>query len=122
MRLAVVFIAATSEPASGSVMAKRPMDSPLNNPGRYFFYSHLFARPDPGAGGDIFADLNPDSLETLTGCRLEPALASVPPGEPVQFERLGYFCSDPESTPGRPLFNRTVGLRDSWAKAQAAGG
>ena len=91
-------------------------------PAEVRLYSHLFARPDPGAGGDIFADLNPDSLETLTGCRLEPALASVPPGEPVQFERLGYFCSDPESTPGRPLFNRTVGLRDSWAKAQAAGG
>ena len=85
-------------------------------------YNHLFSRPDPGAGGDIFADINPDSLETLTDCRLEPALANAAPGEPVQFERMGYFCPDPESTPGHPVFNRTVGLRDSWAKAQAAGG
>jgi glutaminyl-tRNA synthetase len=82
-------------------------------------YNHLFARPDPGADGDIMADLNPDSLEVLTGCLLEPALATAPIGEAVQFERLGYFCADPDSTPGRPVFNRTVGLRDTWAKVQA---
>ena len=82
-------------------------------------YNHLFARPDPGADGDIMADLNPDSLEVLTGCLLEPALAKAPIGEAVQFERLGYFCADPDSTPGRPVFNRTVGLRDTWAKVQA---
>jgi glutaminyl-tRNA synthetase len=85
-------------------------------------YDHLFARPDPGADGDIFADLNPASLEVLSGCLLEPALVTDNAPGPVQFERQGYFCRDPDSRPGRPVFNRTVGLRDSWAKAQAAGG
>ena len=85
-------------------------------------YNTLFTRPDPGAatGGDFFADLNPASLEVLGGCRVEPALASARVGETVQFERQGYFCADPDSSPGRPVFNRTIGLRDSWAKAQAA--
>ena len=85
-------------------------------------YNHLFARPDPGADGDIMADLNPDSLEVLRGCLLEPALATAPIGEAVQFERLGYFCADPDSALGRPVFNRTVGLRDTWAKVQGKGG
>jgi glutaminyl-tRNA synthetase len=84
-------------------------------------YSHLFARPDPGAGGDIMVDLNLDSLELLQGCLLEPALATAPIGEAVQFERLGYFCADPASTPVRPVFNRTVGLRDTWAKVRGKG-
>jgi glutaminyl-tRNA synthetase len=84
-------------------------------------YGHLFARPDPGADGDIMADLNPDSLEVLSGCLLEPALTAAPIGEAVQFERLGYFCADPDSAPGRPVFNRTVGLRDTWAKVQGRG-
>jgi glutaminyl-tRNA synthetase len=82
-------------------------------------YNQLFARPDPGAGGDVFADLNPNSLEVLTGSKLEPALADAQAEQPVQFERQGYFCADAESGPGRLLFNRTVGLRDSYAKAQA---
>ena len=90
-------------------------------PAEVRLYNHLFARPDPGAGGDFFADLNPGSLETLTDCRVEPALAQANADTPVQLERLGYFFPDPDSTPGRPVFNRTVGLRDSWAKAQAAG-
>jgi glutaminyl-tRNA synthetase len=83
-------------------------------------YDHLFARPDPGAGsdGDFLADLNPDSLERITGL-VEPALAETRPGEAVQFERLGYFTPDPDTTPDRPVFNRTVALRDSWAKVQA---
>jgi glutaminyl-tRNA synthetase len=85
-------------------------------------YNTLFARPDPGAGGDIMADLNPNSLEILPGALVEPALASDNAEEPVQFERQGYFCRDPDSRPGRLVFNRTVGLRDSWAKAQAGGG
>ncbi len=85
-------------------------------------YNPLFARPDPGADGDFLADLNPDSLERLTEARVEPALAAASPGEPVQFERQGYFCLDPDTQPGRLVFNRTVGLRDSWAKAQAVGG
>ncbi|HXA23502.1 MAG TPA: glutamine--tRNA ligase/YqeY domain fusion protein [Acetobacteraceae bacterium] len=85
-------------------------------------YNHLFARPDPGADGDIMADLNPESLEVLRGCLVEPALAAAAVGEPVQFERQGYFCADPDSAPGRLVFNRTVGLRDTWAKVQAGGG
>ncbi len=83
-------------------------------------YNTLFARPDPGAGGDIMADLNPNSLEVLTGCLVEPALAALPVGEVVQFERQGYFCADPDSTPAALVFNRTVVLRDSWAKVQAS--
>lgn len=79
-------------------------------------YNQLFARPDPGAEGDIMADLAPDSLEVLKGCKLEPVLASVAVGEAVQFERQGYFCPDPDSRPDALVFNRTVGLRDSWAK------
>jgi glutaminyl-tRNA synthetase len=85
-------------------------------------YNTLFARPDPGAGGDIMADLNPNSLEVLPGALVEPALARDNSEDAVQFERQGYFCRDPDSRPGRLVFNRTVGLRDSWAKAQAGGG
>ena len=84
-------------------------------------YDHLFTRPDPGADGDLFADLNPDSEKVLTGCTVEPSLAEVPVGETVQFERLGYFCPDPDSTPGHPVFNRTLTLKDTWAKLQAQG-
>jgi glutaminyl-tRNA synthetase len=84
-------------------------------------YNHLFARPDPGADGDIMADLNPGSLEVLRGCLLEPSLAQASIGKPVQFERQGYFCADPDSAPGQPVFNRTVGLRDTWARVQAGG-
>ena len=82
-------------------------------------YSHLFNRPDPGADGDALADLNPTSLEVLTGCLVEPALLDAAVGEAVQFERTGYFALDPDAKPGRPVFNRTVGLRDTWAKVQA---
>jgi glutaminyl-tRNA synthetase len=82
-------------------------------------YNTLFIRPDPGPGGDFSADLNPASLEVLSGCRVEPALASAVVGETVQFERQGYFCPDPDSRPGQPVFNRTIGLRDSWAKVKA---
>ena len=82
-------------------------------------YDHLFTRPDPGAGGDMVADLNPGSLTVLDDCRLEPALADLAAGETVQFERLGYFCLDADAAPGRPVFNRTIGLRDVWAKLQA---
>ena len=85
-------------------------------------YNPLFSRPDPGAGGDLMADLNPDSLEVIGDARLEPALAGDNGAAPVQFERLGYFCRDPDSAPGKPVYNRTIGLRDSWARAQAAGG
>jgi hypothetical protein len=71
---------------------------------------------------DIIADLNPDSLEVLTGCKLEPELAAANTGDPVQFERQGYFCRDPDSTPGDLVFNRTVGLRDTWARVSGGKG
>ena len=81
-------------------------------------YNQLFARPDPDVT-NFAADLNPDSVEVLTDCKLEPALAATASGGPVQFERLGYFCPDPDSTPNHIVFNRTVGLRDTWAKVSA---
>jgi glutaminyl-tRNA synthetase len=90
-------------------------------PAEMRFYTHLFNRPDPGADGDALADLNPDSLEVLKDALVEPALAALPAGEAVQFERTGYFAADPDGTPERPVFNRTVGLRDTWAKVQAEG-
>ena len=85
-------------------------------------YDHLFSRPAPGADGDALDDLNPDSLTVLENCQVEPGLEAMPPGEPVQFERQGYFCADPDTTPERPVFNRTVALRDSWARIQAKHG
>ncbi len=91
-------------------------------PAEIRLYNPLFTRPDPGADGDLFADLNPQSVEILSESRVEPALAAAAPGEPVQFERQGYFCLDPDSREDHLVFNRTVGLRDSWARAQAAGG
>jgi glutaminyl-tRNA synthetase len=90
-------------------------------PAEVRLYDHLFTRPDPGADGDLFADLNPASEEVVTGCLVEAALAEVPPGQTVQFERLGYFCPDPDSTPERLVFNRTLTLKDTWAKVQARG-
>jgi glutaminyl-tRNA synthetase len=91
-------------------------------PAEIRLYNPLFTRPDPGADGDFVADLNPHSLETLPQGRVEPALAAATPGEPIQFERQGYFCLDSDSTPDGLIFNRTVGLRDAWAKAQAVSG
>ncbi|MCK6450925.1 MAG: glutamine--tRNA ligase/YqeY domain fusion protein [Alphaproteobacteria bacterium] len=90
-------------------------------PAEVRLYNQLFARPDPGADGDLMADLSPSSLEILADARVEPALAAMNTGDAVQFERQGYFCRDKDSKPGRPVFNRTVGLRDSWAKVQAKG-
>jgi glutaminyl-tRNA synthetase len=90
-------------------------------PAEVRLYDHLFTRPDPAAAGDLFADLNPDSETVLTGCQLERSLTEVPIGETVQFERLGYFCPDLDSKPGAPVFNRTLTLKDTWAKLQAQG-
>ena len=87
-------------------------------PAEVRLYNPLFIRPDPGAEGDFMADLNPRSLEVLTESRVEPALAAAILAEPIQFERQGYFCLDPDSSPTGLIFSRTVGLRDSWAKAQ----
>lgn len=97
------------------------VDAEKSIPAEVRQYGHLFGRPDPGAGGDYLADIDPQSLETLSGCRLEPSLADAAVGQAVQFERLGYFCADPDTAPGRLVFNRTIGLRDSWAKAAAKG-
>jgi glutaminyl-tRNA synthetase len=83
-------------------------------------YNQLFTRPDPNVA-EFAADLNPDSLEVISDAKLEPALAGDNADEPVQFERQGYFYRDPDSQPGRLVFNRTVGLRDTWAKVQAGG-
>jgi glutaminyl-tRNA synthetase len=80
-------------------------------------YDRLFLSEDPAAGGrDPLSDLNPNSLEVLRRSKVEPALASAPHGARFQFERQGYFCVDPDSTAGKPVFNRTVTLKDSWAK------
>jgi glutaminyl-tRNA synthetase len=78
-------------------------------------YNPLFVCPDPSAG-DFAADFNPHSMEVIPNARVEPALAGMNAGDPVQFERQGYFCRDSDSTAGRLVFNRTVGLRDTWAK------
>jgi glutaminyl-tRNA synthetase len=83
-------------------------------------YDHLFSQPVPGTGGDFLDDLNPNSIEVVTDCRAEPAVADTPEGQPIQFERLGYFYLDTDATADAPVFNRTVGLRDSWARVQAA--
>ena len=84
-------------------------------------YDRLFSVPDPSgaADGDWLEYLNPQSLEVLTRAKLEPSLATHPPGFRVQFERLGYFCVDPDSTAARPVYNRTVTLKDTWARIEA---
>jgi glutaminyl-tRNA synthetase len=89
-------------------------------PAEVRLYDHLFLSPDPGAdGADLLAQLNPGSETVLTHGFVEPSLATAVPGETVQFERLGYFASDPDSRPGRAVFNRTLTLKDTWAKVQA---
>ncbi len=74
---------------------------------------------NPGADGDFLAHLNPESVEILPDCRLEPSLKQAAGDNVVQFERLGYFYPDPDATDDAPVFNRTISLRDSWAKTQA---
>ena len=88
-------------------------------PAEVRLYDQLFNEPNPNASGDIIADLNSNSLTVLSDCRLEPEVAATAPGEIVQFERQGYFCVDPDSSDGHLVFNRTIGLRDTWAKIQA---
>jgi glutaminyl-tRNA synthetase len=89
-------------------------------------YDHLFAKEDPDDvpdGSDWMTNINPKSLERLTSARIEPVLANAQPGERYQFERLGYFCADSvDSSPGHLVFNRTVTLRDTWAKIERSGG
>ena len=80
-------------------------------------YEPLFTKPVPGIEGDFLDDIDPKSLDVLTDCRLEPSLADMGSGKAVQFERQGYFCIDRDSRPDALVFNRTIGLRDSWGKA-----
>ncbi|MEM9453123.1 MAG: glutamine--tRNA ligase/YqeY domain fusion protein [Myxococcota bacterium] len=98
------------------VSAEHAMDAEVR------LYDRLFAVENPSVvpeGGDFLDHLNPDSLEVLRGCKVEPSLAELPPEGRVQFERLGYFCADrQEHAEGRLVFNRTIGLRDSWAKLE----
>jgi glutaminyl-tRNA synthetase len=83
-------------------------------------YNPLFLNPSPNAGA-FAAEINPNSLEVLNDCKLESAAVADNAADAVQFERLGYFCRDQDAKPGRAVFNRTVGLRDTWAKVQAGG-
>ena len=122
---AVVEVHATYDPATagGNAPDGRKVKSTMHwvaaphaVPVTVALYDRLFTAPAPGeATGEALDDLNPNSLELLTGCRAEPALADTPPGTVVQFERLGYFAHDPR-TP--MLFHRTVGLKDEWAAIQ----
>jgi glutaminyl-tRNA synthetase len=125
----VVELRCTYDPATrgGSAPDGRKVQATLHwvsaadaAPAELRLYNPLFARPDPNVG-DFAADLNPNSLEVLNA-KLEPTLAAAKPGAPVQFERQGYFSLDPDSTAGRPVFNRTVGLRDTWAKVSGGKG
>jgi len=84
-------------------------------------YETLFSKENPDEtedGKDFTANLNPNSLEVISQAKLEPSLAEAKPGSRYQFERLGYFCVDPDSKPGKPVFNRTVALKDGWAKIE----
>jgi len=90
-------------------------------PAEVRLYETLFSAEEPGAAsGNFLADLNPNSLEVIPRAFVEPSLANVAAGLRVQFERVGYFCADPDSRPGAPVFNRTVGLRDTWARVSAS--
>ena len=95
------------------------VSAPHSLPAEVRLYDRLFLVENPGdekEGKDFKTHLNPGSLEILDGCRLEASLGAARPGDGFQFERLGYFCMDPDSRPGAMVFNRTVALRDAWAK------
>ena len=88
-------------------------------------YDKLFSKPDPydfPEGGDLFDNLNPNSLEIVGDAKLEPSLAAAKPGDRYQFERVGYFCADPDSMPEKLVFNRTLPLKDTWAKIERKAG
>ena len=98
--------------------------APSAVPAEVRLYDHLFLKPDPDdvePGKDFTSNLNPHSLRIVQGF-VEPGLADSPAGTRYQFERLGYFCADPDSAPGKPVFNRTATLRDTWAKIEKKGG
>ena len=85
-------------------------------PAEVRIYNHLFNNPDPESSADFIAEINPDALQTLTNCQLEPCLADAQPGDRFQFERVGYFCVDQESSPAQLVFNRTVSLKGEWVE------
>jgi glutaminyl-tRNA synthetase len=87
-------------------------------PAEVRLYDRLFVDSDPEAKDDLIGNLNPASLAVLSGAQVEPSLAGAAPGGLYQFERTGYFCVDPDSAPGHPVFNRSVSLKDDWAKIQ----
>ena len=91
-------------------------------PAEVRLYDHLFSSIEPGTRRDMFEDINPASEIVLDGCFVEPSLRGVAAGEGFQFERLGYFAADPDTSTERPVFNRTVTLKDSWAKVRARDG
>jgi glutaminyl-tRNA synthetase len=82
-------------------------------------YDRLFTVEEPGKVEDYRAVLNPASLEVIADAKVEPSAAAAPAGTRFQFERIGYFCVDPDSTPSRPVFNRTVSLKDTWARIES---
>ena len=94
------------------VSAGHAVDAEIRN------YDQLFTADQPDVGEELEGIINPASLEVLAGCKLEPSLAEAQPGEKFQFERNGYFCADPDGAKGAPVFNRTVTLRDTWAKIE----
>jgi glutaminyl-tRNA synthetase len=97
------------------VSAKHAVDAEVR------IYENLFTKENPDQveeGQDFTANLNPNSLDVLQGCKLEPSLSNAAAGDRYQFERLGYFCVDSDSEPGKPVFNRTVALKDTWAKVE----
>ena len=119
------------ETKSGSSQSKRKVKATIHwvsaaqaLPAEVRLYDHLFTKEDPDDvpdGSDWLANINSKSLERLTECRVEPFLAEAKPGERFQFERLGYFCVDSEDSSAAELvFNRSVTLRDTWAKIQRA--
>jgi glutaminyl-tRNA synthetase len=87
-------------------------------PAEVRLYEQLFTVENPDVGDDLESILNPKSLEVLKDCFVEPALGEAQAGDKIQFERTGYFCIDPDSRPGQPVFNRTVTLKDSWMKIE----
>ena len=92
------------------------------DPERHGLYDRLFQSPDPDEADAFLANLNPNSLEVLATCYVEPSLKDAAPGQRYQFERNGYVCVDPDSADGKLVFNRTVSLKDTWAKIDAKQG
>ena len=123
-RVTTVFAEYDPESKSGSEGGNRKVKSTINwvdvessIEAEVRLYDRLFLCENPSAESGDFRDLlNPGSLTVLNGCRVEAYLADAKPGDKFQFLKSGYFCVDPDSTPGRPVFNRTVSLKDSWAK------